>query len=141
MVPEGVEVRVLDGMGKGTSWWRGETVWKVRLCHVAGSFQECASAISELCGSFICKNWQLLITMPNAAGMKNNNIHTKSIEFLFQGQDRIADSLIGDQLLGLWIWFCLVVLVTPNVVTSFHPSAEQSVFVNWAAGALIASSV
>lgn len=87
---------------------------------------------------------QELATMnhkPSAAGMKNHNFSNKITEFLLCGWDRIAYDFLGNQLLGLWSPFRLVVLISHQTDDSFLPSKEQSVFVNWAAGALIGSSV
>lgn len=78
---------------------------------------------------------------PSASGMKNPNFSSKIIEFLLWDWNRIAYDLLGYQLLGLWRLFHLVVLIFHQNDDSFLPSKEQSVFVNWAAGALIGSSV
>jgi len=76
----------------------------------------------------------------SAAGMKNHNFSYKIIEFLLWGWGRIAYDLLGHQLLGWWRPFHLV-LISHQTDDSFLPSKEQSVFVNWAAGVLIGSSV
>lgn len=131
MVPEGVGVWVLGWYGKGDFM----VAW--RDC-VEGQMVSCSRVLLGMCK---CNFWIVWIFHLQELATVNHNAQCKSVAFLFWGQDRIADTLTGDQLLGLWVWFCLVVLITPSVVTSFHPSAEQSVFVNWAAGALIASSV
>lgn len=100
-------------------------------------------ALFKLCGSFLCKNVPTVNHKPSAPGMKNPLIFlfSKAIELLLSNWDRIAYDLLGDQLLGLWRRFHLVVLISHQTDDSFLPSKEQSVFVNWAAGVLIGSSV
>lgn len=58
---------------------------------------------------------------PSVAVMKNNIFFSKIIELLFQGQDRIADALTEGQLLGLWMWFHLVILFAPQTDDFISP--------------------
>lgn len=95
----------------------------------------------ELHGSFICKSRQPCIVSPVHLEWKIIVFLLKSLNSYCGFGNRIAYDWLGDQLLGLWSPFCLVVLISHQTDESFLPSKEQSVFVNWAAGVLIGSSV
>lgn len=95
----------------------------------------------ELHGSFICKNWQPWIASPVHLEWKIILFLLKPLNSYRGVGNRIAHDWLGDQLVGLWCPFCLVVLISHQRDESFLPSKEQSVFVNWAAGVLIGSSV
>lgn len=100
-----------------------------------------AWTLIELHGSFICKNWQPWIASPVHLEWKIILFLLKPLNSYRGVGNRIAHDWLGDQLVGLWCPFCLVVLISHQRDESFLPSKEQSVFVNWAAGVLIGSSV
>ena len=100
-----------------------------------------ARALFELHVSFICKNWQPWITSALQMGWKIIIFLLKSLNSYCGVGTELHMTCWGDQLLGWWRPFCLVVLISHQTDDSFLPSKEQSVFVNWAAGVLIGSSV
>lgn len=112
-----------------------------RLCGRSESFQERRTVTSRVARLLPLQALATLDRKPSTAGMKTHSFSSKTLELLLWGWDIIAQDLLGDQLAGLWRPFCSGMLISPQSDDSFLPSKEQSVFVNWAAGVLIGSSV